>query len=124
MKELILLIENDDTIRSNIFEFLELEDFNVISASDGFFGWCLAKEFQPNLIICDVNIPKLNGFKVIKKIREDSNLVNIPFIFLTSQIDTNSRYQAMQLGANDYLEKPVKLKQLLKVIADQCQLAR
>lgn len=123
MKELILIIADDDKTRSNIFEFLESEDFNIINASDVFWGLYLAKEFQPNLIICNINIHKLNWLGVLQKTRENSKLANIPFIFLTSQTDRDSQNRAIQLGANDYLEKPLKLNNLLKAIADKCQLA-
>lgn len=124
MKELILVIEDDEMIRSNLFELLELEDFNVLSAGDGFSGLLLAKELQPDLILCDINMPKLNGFEVLNKLRADVATAKIPFIFHTSDTDSYSHRQAMQLGANDYLTKPVTVKKLLEAVANQCQLAR
>lgn len=119
MKKLILIIEDDEIFRSIIFDLLELENFNVISAQDGFLGLKLAKQFNPDLILCDINIPHLNGYEVLNKLREDLTITNTPFIFITSDTDTKSRSQAMQLGANDYLTKPVKIRTLLESIAHQ-----
>jgi DNA-binding response OmpR family regulator len=119
MKKLILIIEDDEIFRSIIFDLLELENFNVISAQDGFLGLKLAKQFNPDLILCDINIPHLNGYEVLNKLREDLTIANTPFIFITCDTDTKSRYQAMQLGANDYLTKPVRISTLLESIAHQ-----
>jgi CheY-like chemotaxis protein len=66
-------------------------------------------------------MPKLNGYGVLKKLREDLNTANIPFIFLTSNADPDSRCRAMKLGANDYLTKPVNRTELLEAIAKQFQ---
>lgn len=119
MKKLILIIEDDQIFRAIIFDLLELENFNVISAQDGFLGLKLAKQFKPDLILCDINIPQLNGYGVLNRLREDSTIAKTPFIFLTSDSDTESRAQAMQLGANDYLTKPVKFSTLLAAIDNQ-----
>jgi DNA-binding response OmpR family regulator len=119
VKKLILIIEDSEIIRSIIFEFLELKNFNVLSAEDGCIGLHLAKELQPDLILCDINMPKLDGYGVLKKLREDLSTATIPFIFLTAEADPDSRCRAMQLGANDYLTKPVNVSKLLNAIANQ-----
>lgn len=119
MNKLILIIEDDQIFRAIIFDLLELENFNVISAKDGFLGLKIAKQFKPDLILCDINIPQLNGYGVLNRLREDSTIAKTPFIFLTSDTDTESRSQAMQLGANDYLTKPVKFSTLLDAIDNQ-----
>ena len=116
MRELILLIEDDELIRSNLFELLELEDFNVIGAEDGLVGLISAKEFQPDLIVCDINLPQLDGYEVLRYSRADSRTAKIPFIFLTSETAPESRSRAEEMGANDYLIKPVQIEKLLKVI--------
>ena len=116
MKPLILLIEDDDMMRSTLFEILELEDFNVVSAGDGLLGLRLAKEMQPDLIICDLNIPLLNGYGVLQRLRESLTTANIPFIFLTCENNPENRQRAMQLGANSYLTKPVTISKLLDTI--------
>lgn len=121
MKELILIIEDDEIIRSIIFEFLELKEFNVISAEDGCIGAHLAQELQPDLILCDINMPKLDGYGVLDKIRKNPSTAKIPFIFLTAEADSDNRKRAVQLGANDYLTKPVNISNLLQAIANQLQ---
>lgn len=117
MKKLILIIEDDEIIRSIIFEFLELENFNVISAENGSHGLLLAEEFKPDLIICDINLPNINGYTVLKKIRENVAIAKIPLIFLSAETSQDSRSLARELGANDYLSKPVKINKLLDAIA-------
>lgn len=124
MNDLILIIEDNEALRSNLFQVLEFADFNVLSAEDGYSGLQLAKELQPDLIICDINMPKLNGFEVLQKLRENVNTATIPFIFHTADTDPDSQRRAMQLGANGYLKKPVALGKLLETITNQCQLAR
>jgi CheY-like chemotaxis protein len=121
VKELILVIEDDEIIRSIIFEFLELKQFNVISAEDGCIGAQLAQELQPDLIICDINMPNLDGYGVLDKIRRNHSTAKIPFIFLTAEADSDSRERAVQLGANDYLTKPVNIRKLFQAIANQLQ---
>ena len=121
MKELILVIEDDEIIRSIIFEFLELKQFNVISAEDGCIGARLAQEQQPDLILCDINMPNLDGYGVLSKIRKNPITANIPFIFLTAEADSDSQKRAVQLGANDYLTKPVNIRKLFQAIANQLQ---
>jgi len=116
MRELILLIEDDELIRSNLFELLELEDFNVIGAEDGLVGLISAKEFQPDLIVCDINMPQLDGYEVLRYLRADSRTAKIPFIFLTFETAPESRSRAEEMGANDYLIKPVQIEKILKVI--------
>ena len=108
---------------SLIFNFLETKDFNVIRAKDGFSGLHLAKELQPDLIICDINIANLNGFEVFKALRQDLKTAKIPVIFLISETGLDCRSQAMALGANDYLEKPVYINKLMESIVNQFQIA-
>lgn len=112
----VLIIEDDDIFRGNIFDFLELENFQVLSAADGEIGLELVKEQQPDLILCDINMPNINGYQVLKKLRENSETANLPFIFITESADYDSRSYALQLGANGYLNKTVSLKDLLVVI--------
>ncbi len=119
MRKLILIIEDDEIIRLIVFNLLESRNFNVISAEDGFRGLKLAKELQPDLILCDINMPKLNGYEVLKELRKNLITVNIPFIFLSSEADRDSRYHAQQLGANDYLTKPLQLEKLLEAMTNQ-----
>jgi DNA-binding response OmpR family regulator len=115
----ILIIEDNEILRSIIFEFLELENFNVISAGDGVAGLNLARELNPDAIICDIKMPCLDGYGVLKELRKDLSLAKIPVIFLSSEADSVTRLHALQLGANDYLIKPIKINQLLEAINNQ-----
>jgi DNA-binding response OmpR family regulator len=116
---LVLIIEDNEILRSIIFEFLELENFNVISAGEGVAGLNLAKELNPDVIICDNNMPCLDGYGVLKELRKDLLIAKIPVIFLSSETDSVSRLRALQLGANDYLIKPIRINQLLEAINNQ-----
>lgn len=117
MRKLILIIESNELFRSTLIDFVEINEFNVISAEDGLSGLHLAKQFQPDLIICEIHLSKLNGFDVLNELRKDSMIANIPFIVITTNIDPNFRNRAVQLGVNDYLIKPLELKKLLEIIA-------
>lgn len=118
MKHTILVIEDSAVVRTNLCEWLELKNYNVHSAEDGIMGLRLIDSFQIDLIICDINMPRLDGFGVLKALRKKSNS-KIPFIFLTAETDRNNRWKAMQLGANDYLNKPIRLQEFSEVIANQ-----
>ncbi|NEO28988.1 MAG: response regulator [Symploca sp. SIO3C6] len=118
MSRTILIIEDDDMVRSIMFNLLELEDFNVISAVDGLSGLLIAQKFQPDLIISEINVPQLDGYSILRNLRNDLSTANIPFICITPNSDAESRSQALRLGANDYLTKPVKFSTLLNVICN------
>lgn len=119
MKSTILVIEDSAMIRLNICEWLEMENYNVHSAEDGVMGLWFIENFQIDLIVCDINMPRLDGFGVLKALRKNPDHAKIPFIFLTSETDRNSRWKAMQLGANDYLNKPIKLHDFSEAITNQ-----
>ena len=119
MKKKILLIDDDEIIRLTFFEMLEAFEFNVFTAKDGFSGLSLAKKIHLDVILCDLNMPFLNGFEVLKELRDNLATAKTPFIFLTADTDPKNRVQAMQLGANDYLTKPVDIHKLLDSISHQ-----
>lgn len=119
MTKTILVIEDSATIRANICEWLELEGFNVHSAEDGVAGLWFIENFYIDLIICDIDMPRLDGFGVLETLRKNPNNAKIPFIFLTAETDRDSRWKAMQLGANDYLSKPVRLRDFSQAIDNQ-----
>lgn len=124
MSRTILIIEDDEIIRSIIFNLLELEDFNVISAVDGLSGLLIAQKLQPDLILSDINMPQLDGYSLLKRLRNDLSTAKIPFVFITSNSGEQSRLKALQLGANDYVTKPLKFATLLKVITNQLKTAQ
>ncbi|MGL6338759.1 MAG: response regulator transcription factor [Waterburya sp.] len=117
----ILVIENDRETREMLLEWLELEGFEVISAENGLQGVEQAHTNLPDVIICDVKIPKLDGYGVLKTLRQNLDTAIIPLIFLTDKSSKKEMRQGMELGANDYLVKPFTPEELLGAIAAQVQ---
>ncbi|MGK7901286.1 MAG: response regulator [Hormoscilla sp.] len=124
MRTTILLIEANDLLRSGLSKVLGLKNFNVIGAEDGWVGLQLAKHLQPDLILCDINMPNINGYGLLHIIRSEATTAKTPFIFMTSRSDPANRSQAMELGANDYVKKGGKLTRLLQAIAQQIDAVR
>lgn len=112
----ILVIEDDKNIRENIQELLEAKFYQVRTASNGKQGVLEAIDFRPHLIVCDVMMPKMDGFKVLEYIRKTAIVQNTPFIFLTARVDKTDVRQGMDLGADDYITKPFTSKELIKAI--------
>ena len=113
----ILVIEDEPSVRANILEILELEDYNGIGAENGLIGVLWALEHIPDLIICDVMMPELDGYGVLTTLRQEPLTATIPFIFLTAKADKTDFRQGMELGADDYLTKPFTSNELLSSIA-------
>jgi two-component system sensor kinase len=112
----ILVIEDQREVRQNIEDILLLEDYDVVTAADGEQGLALIKQIVPDLILCDVMMPKFSGFEVLTTLRQDPKLATIPFILLTAKADHAAVRQGMTLGADDYLTKPFSLDDLLQAI--------
>ncbi|WP_027402961.1 response regulator [Aphanizomenon flos-aquae] len=113
---LILIIEDENSIRLNLQEFLELVNFSVITAVNGRIGLHLAKNRNPDLIICDILMPELSGYEVLTELRRDPKLADIPFIFLTAKAERNDFRQSMNLGADDYITKPFQPREILEAV--------
>ncbi|MBJ7901013.1 MAG: response regulator [Cyanobacteria bacterium RI_101] len=118
----ILIIEDDPMVRENLEEILELAEFDFLSAVNGAEGLAQAKEARPDLILCDVMMPEMNGFEVLENLRKDPHTLNIPLIFLTAKVDVASLREGMNLGADDYIMKPFDINSLLEAI--QARLAK
>lgn len=112
----ILLIEDNPEIRESMAEILELSGYEIFKAHNGKIGVTKARETKPDLIICDVMMPELDGFGVISLLSKDPETQQIPFIFLTSKMDPKDIRKGMNLGADDYLTKPFELSELLNAI--------
>ena len=115
----ILVIEDEQGVRENLLEILEAENFDTIGAENGHVGITWAWEHRPDLIICDVMMPELDGYEVLKLLRQDPVTETIPFIFLTAKADKADLRQGMELGADDYLTKPFTMAELLGAIASR-----
>jgi len=109
----ILLIEDEPQMRRNVLRMLELEGYQAIGAEDGIQGVEAATRERPDLILCDVSMPGLDGHGVLAKLRENPLTATIPFIFLTAKGERADLRTGMNLGADDYLVKPVAIKELL-----------
>lgn len=118
----ILVIEDDINVRTNILELLENEGFDLISAENGQIGLELALAEIPDLIICDVMMPELDGYGVLKLLRQNPMTAMIPLIFLTARSSKSDFRQGMEMGADDYIVKPFTRAELLAAIA--CRLAK
>ncbi len=112
----ILVIEDQESLRQNISDLLTLEDFKVLVAENGLVGVEAAESEIPDLIICDVMMPELDGYGVLEKMRQNPTLSTIPFIFLTAKASSLDFRRGMELGADDYVTKPFTSKELLGAI--------
>lgn len=111
------MIEDDQLIRESILNLLSLRGLTAIGAEDGRAGLQLAKENVPDLILCDLRMPKLNGYEVLAALRQDSTTAIVPFILLTAETTPEVLEQGRSLGADGYLNKPFSTAELLKAIA-------
>ena len=112
----ILLIEDNDDIRSNTAEILELSNYKVIVAENGKIGVEKAIEHKPDLIICDIMMPVLDGYGVLHAIHKNESIKNTPFIFLTAKTERSDFRKGMELGADDYISKPFDGTELLNAV--------
>jgi DNA-binding response OmpR family regulator len=112
----ILLIEDNDQIRENTAEILELSRYQVLTAADGKDGLSKAIESKPDLIICDIMMPMLDGFGVLHAIQKNDEIRNTPFIFITAKTERSDYRKGMELGADDYLTKPFDGTELLNAV--------
>ena len=112
----ILVIEDNREIRENIAEILELANYQVISASNGREGVSHALAERPDLILCDIMMPELDGYGVLHMVQQHPDLQRIPFIFLTAKSEKEEMRKGMALGADDYIPKPFDPTDLLNTI--------
>ncbi len=113
----ILLIEDNADIRENTAEILSLASYDVITAENGKIGVALAQEQSPDLIICDIMMPELDGYGVLHILSKGDDTAGIPFIFLTAKTEKADLRKGMELGADDYLTKPFDDTELLNAIS-------
>lgn len=112
----ILVVEDEQSLRKDIIEMLSYEGFDVVGAENGRVGIEQAREHLPDLIICDIMMPEVDGYAVLEELRKETRTAAIPFIFLTARTDKLDRRQGMEQGADDYLTKPFAVTELLKTI--------
>ena len=112
----VLVIEDQPDMRENIATILAMENYAVLEADDGRAGLALARDEKPDLILCDIMMPEMDGFEVLAALREDATVRGTPFIFLTAKGEKHELRAGMNLGADDYLTKPVSAEELLAAI--------
>ncbi len=119
----ILLIEDSDEIRENTAEILELAGYKVFTAANGKIGVELAHQHHPDLIICDIMMPVLDGYGVLHLLNKHTDLASIPFIFLTAKSERGDFRKGMEMGADDYITKPFDDIELLNAIESRLKKA-
>jgi len=118
----ILVIEDETILREEIVEWLTMEGYEAVGAEDGMAGVESALRYLPNLIVCDILMPRLDGYGVLFEVHANPATVNIPFIFLTAKAAHEDIRKGMGLGADDYVIKPFTRLDLLQAI--QARLAK
>ncbi len=116
-KKKVLVIEDNEDVRENLRELLELSGYEAEVAVDGKQGIIRAMQFRPDLVLCDVMMPELDGFGVLRIMSNKPELKRVPFIFLTAKNDLSDIRKGMNLGADDYITKPFDDVELLDAIA-------
>ncbi|MBP7167002.1 MAG: response regulator transcription factor [Bacteroidia bacterium] len=112
----VLIIEDEEVLRQNLRDILDLEGYEVKVAPNGMDGIELYNIEQPDLVLCDIKMPKMDGFDVLKTIRDLPGGLTTAFIFLSAKVEHDDIRSGMNLGADDYLLKPVNRKDLLSAI--------
>ena len=113
----VLVIEDQEVLRESILNILNTRGFNAIGAEDGRRGLQLATEWVPDLILCDIRMPELDGYEVLSSLRQDPLTATIPFLFLTAETIQTVASKGKLLGANGYLLKPFTTAELLEAIS-------
>lgn len=112
----ILIIEDETPVRENLIELLSAEGYQPIEARDGEEGVSLAWEMLPDLILCDISMPKMDGYGVLSRVSRDPATATIPFIFLTARVEREDLRRGMSMGADDYITKPFTIDDVLHSI--------
>lgn len=116
MKPVVLIVEDHDDTRFMLKYMLEMRGCIVILAEDGEIAVHVAKSQQPDLILMDTSLPRLDGLEATRRIREMAALQDVPIIFLSGHTEASSRTVALEIGGNDYLIKPLQVDQLERVL--------
>lgn len=113
----ILIIEDNEAIRENTVELLEMMGFDVVSAIDGQDGFKKVQQNKPDLIFCDILMPQLDGYGLLSMLQADETQRMVPFYFLTAKSEPFDRHKAMAMGATGYITKPFGEEELLSCLS-------
>lgn len=114
---IILVIDDEPEMLQGLVTLLELKEHTVLSALNGVTGLALIQERQPDLIISDMKMPRMNGLEFLKSIRENSDWVSIPFILLSAFATEEDAEYALTIGAQEILRKPIRVEEFYQVIS-------
>lgn len=117
----VLIIEDETTVRENLVELLTAEGYQAIEAKDGEEGVSLAWDLLPDLILCDISMPRMDGLGVLSRISRDPATATIPFIFLTARVEREDLRRGMSLGADDFITKPFTIDEVLSAVETRLQ---
>lgn len=112
----LLIIEDDIVLRENIAELLELNNFEVLKASNGKEGFKIARTTLPDLVICDIMMPEMDGYEVLQELSKNKKTKFTPFIFLSAKTEHEDVRKGMNMGADDYITKPFSEDELISAI--------
>lgn len=112
----ILIIEDNLEIRENVTELLELNGYNVVVANNGREGLEAVIKYQPDLIVCDILMPEVNGHEVLVRLKNNRSTSSIPFIFLSASVEKKEIKEGLDLGAAAYIRKPFEDDELMSEI--------
>ena len=113
---IILIIDDSKEMRADFKEILELEAHTALEAENGRVGLQMIQQHSPNVIVCDVDMPEMDGIELLRTVKSDPKFSNIPFVMLTGQTDHDIQKSARDLGAEDYLTKPITVNTFLSAI--------
>ncbi len=120
-KKTVLVVEDQEAVRENIVELLELSNYHALSATNGKEGVKLALSNPPDLIVCDIMMPEMDGYEVLYLLSKNPTTASIPFIFLTAKAEKSDFRKGMNMGADDYITKPFEEIELLRAIERRIQ---
>lgn len=112
----VLIIEDESDIRSNLARFLKLEGHTVAEAADGVEGIEQIQAFKPGLVLCDVSMPRLDGYGVLERLRGEDATRHIPFVFISASVEPGKQARGVEMGARAYVTKPFNLNALRELV--------
>lgn len=113
----ILIIEDEAEIRETVADILQFEGYEVLEASNGKIGLELIKQHYPDLVLCDILMPELDGYEVLHAVKNDATTADIPLIFVSARTSEDEIAKGLKAGASDYITKPFRPEKLLEILS-------
>jgi CheY-like chemotaxis protein len=112
----VLIIDDDPHFRSGFKELLELETYQTLEAENGLLGLNIMRQYLPDIVVCDLEMPVMNGFELLRTVKSDPQFAKIPFVMVSGRHDEQSLKSAYDLGVSAYLTKPLGITDFLSTI--------